>query len=131
MEGHSMKKNKRSLCLLLVAILVLALTSCSGSGENGGGGGGSFDAGTPAAGEAGDTTEGTTLIYGSGDYSAINPALYEHGEINSLLFLGLTAHDKDNNVVPGLAETWSWNEEARTYTFTLRYQQIFPPNVNL
>ena len=41
-----------------------------------------------------------TLVYGSGDYTAINPALYEHGEINLLLFAGLTAHDGENNVVP-------------------------------
>jgi peptide/nickel transport system substrate-binding protein len=66
------------------------------------------------------TGEPTTLVYGSGDYSSINPALYEHGEINSLLFLGLTAHDKDNKVVPGLAKEWKWDEEAMTYTFTLR-----------
>ena len=31
------------------------------------------------------------LRYGSGDYTAINPALYEHGEINALLFAGLPA----------------------------------------
>ena len=28
----------------------------------------------------------------------------EHGEINILIFNGLTAHDGDNQVVPGLAE---------------------------
>ena len=33
----------------------------------------------------------SVLRYGSGDYTAINPALYEHGEINALLFAGLTA----------------------------------------
>ena len=41
-----------------------------------------------------------TLIYGSGDYTRINPALDEHGEINLLLFNGLTAHDAENNVIP-------------------------------
>ena len=46
------------------------------------------------------------LVYGSGDYTSINPALYEHGEINSLIFNGLTAHDKNNKVVPCLAESW-------------------------
>ena len=61
-----------------------------------------------------------TLVYGSGDYSAINPALYEHGEINSLLFLGLTARDKNNNIIPGLAEEWTWDGDAKTYTFVLR-----------
>ena len=45
----------------------------------------------------------TTLVYGSGDYTRINPAMDEHGEINILIFNGLTAHDGDNQVVPGLA----------------------------
>ncbi|NLD20202.1 MAG: ABC transporter substrate-binding protein [Clostridiales bacterium] len=64
--------------------------------------------------------DGNTLIYGSGDYTAINPALYEHGEINLLLFAGLTAHDENNNVVPGLAKEWTFDESTNTYRFTLR-----------
>ncbi|MFR9073625.1 MAG: hypothetical protein ACLVJU_10830 [Blautia sp.] len=46
--------------------------------------------------------EETTLVYGSGDYTRINPAMDEHGEINILIFSGLTAHDGENQVVPGL-----------------------------
>ena len=57
------------------------------------------------------------LRYGSGDYTAINPALYEHGEINALLFAGLTAHNEKIEVVPGLAEDWSFDEKTCTYTF--------------
>ena len=30
--------------------------------------------------------EETTLVYGSGDYTRINPAMDEHGEINILIF---------------------------------------------
>ena len=52
------------------------------------------------------TQSGSTLIYGSNDYTRINPAIDEHGEINLLLFDGLTAHDENNEVVPGLAESW-------------------------
>ena len=61
-----------------------------------------------------------TLVYGSGDYTSINPALKEHGEINSLIFNGLTARDKDNNIVPGLAESWDYDSATKTYTFKLR-----------
>ena len=61
-----------------------------------------------------------TLVYGSTDYTAINPALFEHGEINSLLFLGLTAHDADNNVVPAAAESWSYDKNDISYHFKLR-----------
>ena len=60
------------------------------------------------------------LVYGSNDYTSINPALYEHGEINLLLFNGLTSHDKDNNIVPSLAEKWEYDKENLTYTFYLR-----------
>ena len=59
---------------------------------------------------------GDTLVYGSQDYTAINPALYEHGEIN-MLVAGLTAHDAENKVVPGLAKDWTFDEETLTYTF--------------
>ncbi|MCL1875498.1 MAG: ABC transporter substrate-binding protein [Synergistaceae bacterium] len=65
------------------------------------------------------------IIYGSGNYTAINPALYEHGEINSLLFAGLTAHDADNNVIPGLASSWTYDEATMTYTFKLRERLTF------
>ena len=66
------------------------------------------------------TEEGSTLVYGSGDYTRINPAMDEHGEINLLLFNGLTAHDGDNQVVPGLAESWDYDETTYTYTFHIR-----------
>lgn len=59
----------------------------------------------------------TTLVYGSADYTRINPAMDEHGEINLLLFNGLTAHDADDNIVPGLAEKWEYDAETCTYTF--------------
>lgn len=75
---------------------------------------------TACAGQGGSESGVTTLVYGSGDYTRINPAMDEHGEINALLFNGLTAHDGDNQVVPGLAEKWEYDREARTYTFHLR-----------
>ena len=62
----------------------------------------------------------TTLVYASGDYTRINPAMDEHGEINILLFNGLTAHDGDNGVIPALAESWDYDEDSFSYTFHLR-----------
>lgn len=62
---------------------------------------------------------GEILVYGSGDYTRINPAMDEHGEINILLFNGLTAHNGDNQVVPGLARSWEFDEEDCTYIFHL------------
>ncbi|MBR6823939.1 MAG: ABC transporter substrate-binding protein [Firmicutes bacterium] len=72
------------------------------------------------AGCGGETAPQNTLIYGSGDYTRINPAMDEHGEINLLLFNGLTAHDGANAVVPALAESWVYDEQSCSYTFYLR-----------
>lgn len=94
-----MKKRTLAAIMAMVVCLAAALTGCGGgSAQN----------------------DGNTLVYGSGDYTVINPALYEHGEINLLLFAGLTAHDENNNVVPGLAESWTFDESTDTYKFTLR-----------
>ena len=91
---------KKLFALFLTAAVALSLAACGR---------------TPAAGER----DHDTLIYGSGDYTRINPAMDEHGEINVLLFDGLTAHDGENQVVPGLAESWEYDESACTYTFHL------------
>ena len=60
-----------------------------------------------------------TLVYGSGDYTRINPAMDEHCEINVLLFDGLTDHDGDNQILPRLAESWEYDPDSLTYTFHL------------
>lgn len=98
---------KKTLISLLCIFAVLCSLFLSGCGSRDGSESG------PAGGE-------NTLVYGSQDYTAINPALYEHGEINALLFAGLTAHDAENKVVPGLAESWVFDEKSLTYTFRLR-----------
>ena len=79
---------------------------------------GQTETGNQSGTEAGEN--GTTLVYGSGDYTRINPAMDEHGEINILIFNGLTAHDGDNQVVPALAKDWTFDEDTCTYTFHLQ-----------
>ena len=66
-----------------------------------------------------DMKSESVLTYGSGDYTRINPAMDEHGEINILIFNGLTAHNGKNEVIPALAESWEYDEESCTYTFHL------------
>lgn len=92
-------KLKIKIAAVVAALVIVcgSFTACGGSDDN-----------------------GNTLVYGSSDYTAINPALFEHGEINLLLFAGLTAHDENNKVVPGLAEEWSFDKATNTYKFTLR-----------
>lgn len=95
---------KKMISLLMALTVLFTLTACGS---------------TPADG-SGDADGGTTLIYGSSDYTRINPVMDEHCEINLLLFNGLTAHDGENQVVPGLAEKWEYDEENCTYTFHIR-----------
>ena len=92
---------KKRFSSLLALTLLLGLAACAPAAES------------PAAERA------STLVYGSGDYTRINPAMDEHGEINILLFNGLTAHDGENRVAPGLARDWTFDGETNTYTFYL------------
>ena len=109
LKGTKLKGKRLTTLICILALVVMtALTGCGGGASEEASSGGDAAAG------------GKTLIYGSGDYTSINPALFEHGEINALLFAGLTAHDKDNKVVPGLAEDWDFDKDSLTYTFTLR-----------
>ena len=89
--------------------MALTLTACGSAGHQ-----------ASSAAASASSAKSNTLVYGSGDYTRINPALDEHGEINALLFDGLTGHDKDNQVVPRLAESWELDKDTNTYTFHLR-----------
>jgi len=89
---------KKIISLLVVFIMLLGLSACS-------------------ADNAKKTSD--TIIYGSGDYTRINPAMDEHGEINVLIFDGLTDHDGKNEIIPRLAESWEYDEASMTYTFHL------------
>ena len=114
---------KKMVAVLLAAGLVISLAACGGALETGN----TAETKTENEETAGDepeeeaeNTEESTLVYGSGDYTRINPAMDEHCEINVLLFNGLTAHDADDQVVPGLAESWDYDEDTYTYTFHIR-----------
>ena len=110
---------KKILSLMLMVSLAASLAAC---GQDSGKNSNSTDLSkTETEASSGQTGEAeTTLVYGSADYTRINPAMDEHGEINLLLFNGLTAHDADDNIVPGLAEKWEYDAETCTYTFHIR-----------
>ncbi|MCI8608066.1 MAG: ABC transporter substrate-binding protein [Firmicutes bacterium] len=103
---------KKILCMMLTAALMMgAMTMAAGCGDE--------------KEQVQGSETGSTLVYGSQDYTAINPALFEHGEINALLFAGLTAHNGDNQVIPALAEDWGFDEDTMTWTFHLREGLVF------
>lgn len=72
-----------------------------------------------SCGNASGKRDGSTLIFGSGDYIRICPAMDEHCEISALLFDGLTDHDGENRIIPRLARRWEYDGDALTYTFYL------------
>ena len=88
---------KKIIVLLLGVVLVLNLFAGCGNNSN----------------------SENTLVYGSGDYDSINPIMNEHCEIKHLLFDGLVKRDNEGNLVASLAESWSYDEAAMTYTFKL------------
>ncbi len=105
-----MKKTTKILALVLAVVMLVAAFAACGK-----------PAAKPQASDVpADSPKTTTLVYGSGDYTRINPAIDEHGEINVLLFDGVTAHNAANEVVPGLGESWEYDEPSHTYTFKLR-----------
>ena len=111
---------KKLLSLLLALTMLLSLCACAKTESSGETSNTSTQEPASAQEAASTDPEPSTLVYGSGDYTRINPAMDEHGEINLLIFDGLTAHDGENNVVPGLAESWDFDEGTNTYTFHLR-----------
>ena len=68
---------KRVISLLLALVMTVLLVACAKQE-------------TPAKSNDENKDE-STLVYGSADYTRINPAMDEHCEINVLLFSGLTA----------------------------------------
>lgn len=128
------KKMKKLAVILLAASMCMHFTACSKTSDpfsestSDTGPSGSHLPGkvsekskTPEQDAAKDTaaTPGSTLVYGSSDYTRINPAMDEHCEINMLLFDGLTDHDGENQIVPRLAESWEYDKKTMTYTFHL------------
>ena len=87
---------KKILALLLALTMLIGLAAC------------------------GKAKEDSTLVYGSGDYTSINPIMNEHCEIKHLLFDGLVVRNGEGQLVAALAESWTYDEMTMTYTFQLR-----------
>lgn len=133
-----MKVTKKPFAIFLTLAMCMSLAACGGTNTDPGaaaGGSGTAadgsgteadDSGSAGAGShgaadgTGPEEEPSTLVYGSGDYTSINPIMNEHCEIKHLLFDGLMARDGDGGLVPALAESYAYDETTMTYTFKLR-----------
>lgn len=108
--------------ILVFALLMMITTAACGSTDTKNAG---KDAASSEQSAAQQNKQPSTLVYGSGDYTRINPAMDEHGEMNLLLFNGLTAHNGDNDIVPSLAKSWDFDAETNTYTFYLEEDVVW------
>src|SRR5262245_35269439 len=77
-----------------------------------------------AQGPDGDRAYGDTLIRGlAANISGLIPNItgdkYSHDAV-SLIYSGLITHDKDTNIVPDLAESWTLSPDCSEVTFKLR-----------
>src|SRR5215831_12669422 len=68
---------------------------------------------------------GDTFIQASiGDIGGLIPSLTSDApshEIGTLIYDGLVRHDKDLNVAPAMAESWTFSKDCRELTFKLRH----------
>ena len=103
---------KKIFAMLMAAAMMLSMADCGNGAEE-------KKTENSAGTEAQAADGASALVYGSNDYTRINPAMDEHGEINILIFSGLTSHDGENQVAPGLAKSWDYDEDTLTYTFHL------------
>lgn len=114
---------KKIIYLLTALSMMAAMTACGGGKNQANGSGQANQASATGqqndSGKSGALEQPSVLVYGSGDYTRINPAMDEHGEINLLIFNGLTAHNGKNEVVPCLAKSWEYDSGSCSYTFHL------------
>lgn len=103
------KQKYRQLAAALCLVTVMTGCACKTN-----------KAGTEAFSSMSDWDMENTIIYGSNDYTRINPIIDEHGEIYALLFDGLTDHNGQNEIEPRLAESWEYDADSFTYIFHLR-----------
>lgn len=111
----------KKMALVLAAVLAsgMILTACGGSGKSGTAGNE-----TQKTEAEGNTAGGLDLAVQIGpDPETIDPALNSSADAANMIlhaFETLLTFDKDNNIIPGQAETYDVSDDGLTYTFHLR-----------
>lgn len=91
----------KHLTLLLLSVLMIVSISCGGN----------------------KTDEGAIYINVGPEPKTIDPAL--NSTVDGSIYIqhafeGLATRDKDNKIIPGVAESWDISEDGLTYTFHIR-----------
>ena len=92
---------KRNIVLILISFLMTFLLSCGGNNKD----------------------DGAIYINVGPEPKTIDPAL--NSAVDGSIYIqhafeGLATRDKDNNIIPGVAESWDISEDGLTYTFHIR-----------
>ncbi|HSJ39177.1 MAG TPA: ABC transporter substrate-binding protein, partial [Planococcus sp. (in: firmicutes)] len=119
---------KSLLSFLLLLMLAFVLAACAGGGDDETSDGGTTEPGEDATTEDGEATEGGDLILAVlSDASSLDP----HGAndvpssvIQANIFETLVNRDENNEIIPGLAESWEPVDDL-TWSFQLRDDVTF------
>ncbi len=128
---------KRLLAVLLTAAMVGSLVAgCSGSSSSSGSGStstetaASADTGSDTAAASADT-EGIYRVLYSGEVSTLNYLITgttNDQKVGANTVDTLTEYDNDGNILPSLATDWTYDDDALTWTFTIREDQWWIDN---
>lgn len=103
-----MKRSKLTGLAVSAASVLFAtgLTACGGADAS--------------KGDATKAQSNNVLVYAGEAEKMINPLLNTHGELETIVFSGLTKYDGSGKPIEDLAEKYQYNDANETYTFTLR-----------
>ena len=92
---------KKNIVLILITFSIIFLLSCKGGSKD----------------------DGAIYINVGPEPKTIDPAL--NSAVDGSIYIqhafeGLATRDKDNNIIPGVAERWDISEDGLTYTFYIR-----------
>lgn len=125
---------KKFLCILLAAAMCFCLFGCGSTDEP------ATSSDPSASGEPADdpgtSTEGKDSITISlatelQTLSALGMQNIVTNEVLTNVYDGLIKLDQDANIVPNVAESWEWDEEAVKYTFHIKKGVLFHDGTEL
>lgn len=114
------KKFLRGLSVFLILAMTFSLTACGGNNSNENSDGNNSGGSNETVSGNGAEDLSNTLVYAGESASTINPLLNSHDELPDLIFSGLMKYDGNGTPICDLAESYTYDDAAYTYTFKLR-----------
>ena len=106
---------KKSFIAFTCMAMCLSFTACSSSANN------SSSSSSKNSTSSTDKSDlSNTLVYAGESEETINPILNSHDELPNIIFSGLMKYDAKGEPILDLASDYKYDENSKTYTFTLR-----------